>query len=212
MTGGGMTDTNFTIFLIDDDADVREALRLLLRTVGFTVECYPDPLSFLARRDPERPGCLLLDVRMPGMSGLQLLERLTADGDDRPVIVITGHADVNACRRAFKNGAIDFLTKPVDEQALIEAIQTAAARDRAARTAQAEAEEARALLARLTARELEVLDLIARGFSTKDIARLLDLSPRTVDTHRANLSAKLGTSSVAEMVQLALHQDRRLPM
>ncbi|MGL4286368.1 MAG: response regulator transcription factor, partial [Phreatobacter sp.] len=112
---------SFTVFLVDDDVDVREALSFLLRTAGYKVETFPDAASFLRQGRPKHAGCIIMDVRMPGMSGLQLLEQLARDGDPRPVVVMTGHADVNACRRAFKGGAIDFLTKPVDENALIEA-------------------------------------------------------------------------------------------
>jgi FixJ family two-component response regulator len=192
------------VFLIDDDDDVRQALQMLLQTVGFAVEAFPSALAFLERRDREPLGCIVADVRMPGLSGLQLLERLAAEGERMPVVVITGHGDVNACRRAFKGGAVDFLTKPVDEQILLEAIEAGFARLEAQRREGAEAAEARALLTRLTQREREVLDMVARGWATKEIARALDLSPRTVETHRANLAEKLGTTSVAEMVRLVL--------
>lgn len=197
---------SFTVFLVDDDVDVREALSFLLRTAGYKVETFPDAASFLRQGPARHAGCIIMDVRMPGMSGLQLLEQLARDGDPRPVVVMTGHADVNACRRAFKGGAIDFLTKPVDENALIEAIEGMRARAEAASAKAAEAAEARALLARLTPREREVLDMVSRGFATKDIAETLALSPRTVDTHRAHLAEKLGTTSVAEMVRLMLEE------
>lgn len=198
--------TPFTVFLVDDDIDVREALSFLLRTAGYKVEAFPDALSFLRQGQARHAGCIIMDVRMPGMSGLQLLEQLARDGDPRPVVVMTGHADVNACRRAFKGGAIDFLTKPVDENALIEAIEGMRAKAEAASAKAAEAAEARALLARLTPREREVLDLVSRGFATREIAETLALSPRTVDTHRAHLAEKLGTTSVAEMVRLMLEE------
>ncbi|QCI62907.1 response regulator transcription factor [Phreatobacter stygius] len=194
----------FTVYLVDDDGDVREALGFLLRTAGYKVETFPDAMAFLRQGPPGHAGCIIMDVRMPGMSGLQLLEQLARDGDPRPVVVMTGHADVNACRRAFKGGAIDFLTKPVDENALIEAIEGMRARAETQSAKAAEAAEARALLARLTPREREVLDMVSRGFATKEIAETLALSPRTVDTHRAHLAEKLGTTSVAEMVRLML--------
>ena len=192
------------VFLIDDDQDVRDALSLLLRTCGFAVDTFPSALAFVERPDREVAGCIVVDVRMPGLSGLQLLERLAAEGDRLPVVVVTGHGDVVACRRAFRGGAVDFLTKPVDEQALIEAVEAGLDRLEAGLDQQAEAEEARALLVRLTPREHEVLDMVARGWATKDIARALDVSPRTVEAHRANLAEKLGTNSVAEMVRLVL--------
>ncbi|MBZ6075122.1 response regulator transcription factor [Microvirga puerhi] len=193
-----------TVFLIDDDEDVRQALQILLKTVGFVVEPFPSALAFLERRNRESIGCIVVDVRMPGLSGLQLLERLAAERERMPVVIITGHGDVNACRRAFKGGAVDFLTKPVDEQVLIEAIEAGFAQLELQRREIDESNEARTLLARLTQRESEILDLIARGWTTKEIARAMSVSPRTVDTHRANLAEKLGTTSVAEMVRLVL--------
>lgn len=199
-----MTQAVRRVFLADDDEDVRDALALLLRTAGFAVETYPSALAFLARPDRTAVGCLVADVRMPGLSGLQLLERLAAEGDRLPVVVITGHGDVGACRRAFRNGAVDFLTKPVDEQALIEAVEAGLARLGAGRPGGGEGEAAREKLRHLTPREREVLDMVCLGRTTKEIARALGLSPRTVETHRANLGAKLGTTSVAEMVRLAL--------
>jgi FixJ family two-component response regulator len=193
-----------TVFLIDDDEDVRQALQMLLQTVGFAVEPFPSALAFLDRRDRNKLGCIVADVRMPGLSGLQLLERLGAEGERMPIVVITGHGDVNACRRAFRGGAVDFLTKPVDEQVLLEAIEAGFVRLEAQRSEDDKAAEARALLHRLTPREREVLDMVARGWATKQIARALDVSPRTVEAHRANLADKLGTTSVADMVRLVL--------
>ena len=199
-----MTASSHTVFLIDDDEDVRNALRLLLHTAGFVVEPFSNALAFLERRDRATTGCIVADVRMPGLSGLQLLERLAAESERLPVVIITGHGDVNACRRAFKSGAVDFLTKPVDEQVLIEAIEAGFARLEARRRQADEADEARTLLARLTQRETEILDMVARGWMTKEIARAMGVSPRTVETHRANLAEKLGTTSIAEMVRLVL--------
>lgn len=194
----------FTVMLVDDDEDVRESVALLLRTVGFDVKTYPGPRAFLDSDRGVPDACLLFDVRMPGMSGLQLLEMLAAQGETRPVIIFSGHADVNACRRAFKGGAIDFLSKPVDETDLIEAIQNAQARHEQLSARQAEARETEALLARLTAREREVLELIVKGMSTREIAGLLSISPRTIDSHRANIGEKLGTTSVAELARIVL--------
>ncbi|MBX9758971.1 MAG: response regulator [Beijerinckiaceae bacterium] len=193
-----------TVFLIDDDEDVRQALSLLLRTAGFSVDAFASALAFLERHDRKTLGCIVLDVRMPGLSGLQLLERLAAEGERMPVIVVTGHGDVNACRRAFKSGAVDFLSKPVDEQVLLEAIETGFVRLEARRRESDERAESQALYARLTQREREILDMVARGWATKEIARALDVSPRTIETHRANISEKLGTTSVAEMVRIVL--------
>ena len=203
-----MTEPVRCVFLADDDEDVRDALALLLRTAGFTVETYPSALAFLVRPNRTAAGCLVVDVRMPGLSGLQLLERLAAEGDRLPVVVITGHGDVGACRRAFRNGAVDFLTKPIDEQALIEAVEAGLARLGIGQPSGGEGKAAQEKLRHLTPREREVLDMVSLGWTTKEIARALGLSPRTVETHRANLSAKLGTTSVAEMVRLALTDPR----
>jgi RNA polymerase sigma factor (sigma-70 family) len=188
------------VYLVDDDEGVRSALSLLLGTYGIRIETFGDPTVFLARAPKLKPGVLLLDLRMPAITGLQLHEKLGAIGCDWPTIICTGHGDVHACRRAFKAGVVDFLTKPIDEQVLIEALQQASG----ALDARAERAEAAQLVAQLTDREREVLDMVGRGWSTKEIAEALQLSPRTVDTHRANIAQKLGTTSVAEFARLSL--------
>ncbi|MDM0086161.1 MULTISPECIES: response regulator [unclassified Variovorax] len=192
------------VFLIDDDADVREALALLLRTLGYAVQAFDGAAAFLQREPVGAQGCVVTDVRMAGLSGLQLLERLQADPQPLPVVVITGHGDVSVCRRAFRGGAVDFLTKPVDEQALLEAVQAGMARLEESAALQAQRTQASAKLEQLSAREDEILRLIADGLSTKEIARRLELSPRTVEKHRAGIAFKLGTGSVAEMVRAVL--------
>jgi FixJ family two-component response regulator len=188
------------VYLVDDDEGVRSALSLLLGTYGIRIETFGDPTAFLARAPKLKPGVLMLDLRMPAITGLQLHEKLRAIGCDWPTIICTGHGDVHACRRAFKAGVVDFLTKPIDEQVLIEALQQASG----ALDARAEKAEAAQLVAQLTDREREVLDMVGRGWSTKEIAEALRLSPRTVDTHRANIAQKLGTTSVAEFARLSL--------
>nr|WP_298097416.1 response regulator [uncultured Shinella sp.] len=188
------------VYLVDDDEGVRSALSLLLGTYGIRIETFGDPTAFLARAPKLKPGVLMLDLRMPAITGLQLHEKLRAIGCDWPTIICTGHGDVHACRRAFKAGVVDFLTKPIDEQVLIEALQQASG----ALDARAEKAEAAQLVAQLTDREREVLDIVGRGWSTKEIAEALQLSPRTVDTHRANIAQKLGTTSVAEFARLSL--------
>lgn len=188
------------VYLVDDDEWVRSALSLLLGTYGIRIETFGEPTAFLARAPKLKPGVLLLDLRMPAITGLQLHERLAAIGCDWPTIICTGHGDVHACRRAFKAGVVDFLTKPIDEQVLIEALQQASG----ALDARAERAEAAQLVAQLTDREREVLDMVGRGWSTREIAEALKLSPRTVDTHRANIAQKLGTTSVAEFARLSL--------
>jgi FixJ family two-component response regulator len=167
-------------------------------------QAFETPVSFLARLPHLEAGVLVLDMRMPVMSGLKLQEDLQARQLNWPTIVITGHGDIEACRRAFRNGAVDFLTKPVDEQDLIEAIQKGQALLSHMSQQREERVEQVTLLARLTPREQEVLAAIANGLSTKDIAMSLALSPRTVETHRAALAIKLGTTSVAELTRLWL--------
>jgi two-component system, LuxR family, response regulator FixJ len=192
------------VHILDDDAGVREGLTMLLRSVGLRAEAFASSAEFLAGRDADAIGCLILDIRMPGESGLQLLERLPEANVDLPVVMLTGHGDMAACRRAFKGGAIEFLTKPVDEDALIEAVQAAIRSHIASRQRTAVTREAQALLGKLTEREREVLGQIVDGLSNKQIARVLDLSPRTVETHRANLFEKLGVDSLAQLVRLYL--------
>jgi len=192
--------TSAPVYLVDDDEAVRSALSLLLGTYGISIETFGDPAAFLVRAQKLKPGVLVLDLRMPAITGLQLHERLAAIGCDWPTIICTGHGDVHACRRAFKAGVVDFLTKPIDEQVLVEALQQASA----ALDMRAERAEAVQLVAQLTEREREVLDMVGRGWSTREIAESLQLSPRTVDTHRANIAQKLGTTSVAEFARLSL--------
>jgi len=192
------------VYLVDDDEAVRRALGLLLSTVGIKAVGFSDPQTFLAQVSKLTPGCLILDIRMPVISGLKLQERLTEQGIDWPTIVISGHGDIEACRRAFRNGAVDSLSKPVDEQDLIDAIQKGQEALERMLARHAETAETQALLAALTPREREVLDRIAEGFTTRQIAEGLGLSPRTVESHRAAIGAKLGTTSQAEMTRLWL--------
>ena len=168
------------------------------------MEAFDGAAAFLAREPAGAPGCVVADVRMGGLSGLQLLERLQADPLPLPVVIITGHGDVAVCRRAFRGGAVDFLTKPVDEQALLEAVQAGMVRLEESAALQAERSQAHGRLDQLSAREREIIGLVADGLSTKEIARRLDLSPRTVEKHRAGIAFKLGTGSVAEMVRVVL--------
>jgi FixJ family two-component response regulator len=192
------------VYLVDDDEAVRHALALLLSTVGIKVMGFADPQAFLAQVPKLAPGCLILDIRMPAISGLKLQERLLEQGIDWPTIVISGHGDIEACRRAFRNGAVDFLSKPIDEQDLIDAIQKGQEALERVLSRRAEKAETLALLSSLTTRESEVLDRIAEGFTTRQIAEGLGLSPRTVESHRAAIGAKLGTTSQAEMTRLWL--------
>jgi two-component system, LuxR family, response regulator TtrR len=192
------------IYLVDDDASVREALTLLLATYGKQVTTFPDAAHLLAHMDRAKPGILILDLRMPATSGLQLLKKLADMDIDWPAIMITGHGDVEACRRAFKAGVADFLVKPVDEHVLIEAI-TACETQLSELLAR---QETRGLLDQLTAREREVIELVSKGLGSKEIAAALDVSVRTVDSHRAAIATKLGTPSVAEQTRLFLSAHR----
>ena len=195
------------VYLVDDDKAVRDALCLLLSTVGIHVKAFPGPEELLQALPALGPGCLILDIRMPAISGLKLQEKLNAAGVTWPTVVISGHGDIEACRNAFRNGAIDFLSKPVDEQDLIDAIQKGQAAIGKAAAQAAEREETRALVAGLTRREYEVLSMVARGFATRDIAAALEVSPRTVESHRAAIGAKLGTTSPAEMTRLWIEAE-----
>jgi two-component system response regulator FixJ len=188
------------IQLVDDDEAVRESLALLIGTVGLRVMPWAHPQAFLDGFDREAIGAIVLDVRMPGLSGLQLLERLIAQGVDQPVILLTGHGTVAMCRQAFKAGAAEFLEKPVDDQALLDALQAAVRQHVKRRERHAASREASERYAQLSPREREVLGLIVGGLTNKEIGRALALSPRTVETHRAHLFDKLGAPSLAQLI------------
>lgn len=200
-----MTDTNTSlsplIHLVDDDAAVLEALALLIATVGLRVQTWGDPLAFLASFDRAHIGAIVLDVRMPGISGLSVLEQLLDQGVDQPVILLTGHGTVDMCRRAFKAGAAEFLEKPVHDEVLIEALQHAVRQHVRSRQRNQSDQETSERYAQLSPREREVLGLITQGLTNKEIGRALELSPRTVETHRANLFAKLGAESLAQLIR-----------
>ena len=189
------------VHLIDDDAAVREALALLIGTVGLRVDSWADPLDFLARFDRQAIGAIVLDVRMPGIGGLALLQQLVAQGVDQPVIMLTGHGTVEMCRRAFKAGAAEFLEKPVDDELLLEALQNAVRQHVRSRERQQADRASRERYAQLSGREREVLGLIVEGLTNKEIGRALGLSPRTVETHRANLFDKLAADSLAQLIR-----------
>ncbi len=201
-----------TVFIIDDDTAVRDSLRWLVETINLDVETYGSAKSFLDSCDPNRPGCLVLDVRMPGMSGLELQENLIGRGITLPVIVITGYGDVPSAVRAMRQGAVDFLEKPFDDQALLELIQHCVHRDALNRQSEATRREVRKNLAKLTPREREVLDLVVAGNSNKETARCLGVSPKTIEVHRARVMEKMAVTSLAKLAQMIAtlddHQDK----
>ena len=189
------------VHLIDDDDAVRSSLALLISTVGLRVQGWGDPQQFLREFRREDVGAIVLDVRMPGISGLSVLETLVAQGVDQPVIMLTGHGTVDMCRRAFKAGAAEFLEKPVDDEVLLEALQNAVRQHVKSRQRLAADRAARERYAQLSEREREVAGLIVEGLTNKEIGRALSLSPRTVETHRANLFAKLQAESLAQLIR-----------
>ena len=189
------------IHVVDDDDAVRESLALLIGTVGLRVAPWKQPQAFLDGFDRESVGAIVLDVRMPGISGLTVLDQLVAQGVDQPVIMLTGHGTVEMCRRAFKAGAAEFLEKPVDDEALLEALHQAVRAHGRSRERLAADREVRERFEALSEREREVLVQVVAGLTNKEIARVLGLSPRTVETHRANLSAKLQVDSLATLIR-----------
>ena len=189
------------IQVVDDDDAVRDGLSLLLGTVGLRVAAWKDPQAFLSGLDRESVGAIVLDVRMPGISGLSVLESMRAQGIDQPVIMLTGHGTVEMCRRAFKSGAAEFLEKPVDDEELLDAIRKAVRSHGLSRQRMAADREARDRVDGLSEREREVLRHVAAGLTNKEIARVLGISPRTVETHRANLSDKLQVDSLAQLIR-----------
>ena len=189
------------IHLIDDDEAVRSSLALLISTVGLRVQAWADPQTFMNGFDRQSIGAIVLDVRMPGISGLSVLETLKEQRVDQPVIMLTGHGTVEMCRRAFKAGAAEFLEKPVDDEALLEALQSSVRQHVKSRERNQADRQAQARFAQLSAREREVLGLITAGLTNKEIGRALDLSPRTVESHRANLFAKLEADSLAQLIR-----------
>lgn len=193
-----------TVFVVDDDEDVRHALRWLIESVDLKVATYESAEAFLAAYTPSQPGCLVLDVRMPGMGGLGLLEHLRANGIVLPTIIITGHGDVPIAVRAMKAGAMDFIEKPFTDQDLLDQIQRALKEDARLRSQQRERAEVLSRLQTLTPREHEVLQRVVQGQANKVISAELGISERTVETHRKKIMDKMQARSLAELVQMTL--------
>lgn len=196
-----------SVFVVDDDAAVRDSITELVESVGLQAEAYASALTFLEAFRPERPSCLVLDVRMAEMSGLVLQQRLKELGASIPVIILTGHGDVAMAVQAMKAGAVDFLQKPYREQALLDSINAALSVDAAGRRFGTAADKFHRCRAALTEREREVLDHLLGGRASKEIARALTISPRTVEAHRRNLLRKFGVGSAKELMQLSASSD-----
>lgn len=198
-----MTD-NLTVFIVDDDPSVRDALGLLLGVHDYRLAVFADADSFLRALKPHWHGCLLLDIRMPGMDGLSLQKKLLELGCDLPVVIMTGHGDVDSAREAFRAMAVDFLEKPLDGARLLAAIAEAFERQRQAADAAASRSQIQRRLDGLTPREREVMARVVAGRHNREIAAELAISPRTVEVHKARMMDKLGVGSVAELVRLSL--------
>lgn len=196
-----------TVFVVDDDKGVRNSIRELLISVGLAVETHESAMAFLEAFDPDRPGCLVLDVRMAPMSGLALEASLAAMGARLPIVFISGHGDIPMAVGAIKRGAVDFVQKPYEEQQLLDAINEALRRDAAQRAPRTGSIELATRLATLTTREREVMDLALKGNPSKAIARDLGISHRTVELHRSRLLEKLGAHSIGELQRLVFRRD-----
>jgi FixJ family two-component response regulator len=190
-----------TVFIVDDDFAARSSLRMLLKSLGFVTLAYDCAAAFLEAYDASQPGCLLLDVRMPGMSGLELQQRLSLEGKSIPVIFITGHGDVPMAVEAMQRGAMDFLQKPFEDHELLVRVQRALARDKDNRARLKGLDDAQERLISLTPREREVLDLVVGGTPNKVMAFRLGISQRTVEIHRARVMEKMCAGSLAQLVR-----------
>jgi FixJ family two-component response regulator len=198
-----MSETDGVVFIVDDDAPLRESLKNLIRSVGLRVEPFASAQEFLRSKRPDVPGCLVLDVRLQGLSGLDLQKRMADSDIEMPIIFITGHGDIPMTVQAMKAGAVEFLTKPFRDQDLLDAIQQALEHDRKAREQRAESQQLRRRFDLLTQREREVMGLVVTGLLNKQIAAELGTSETTVKIHRHQVMEKMGANSVAELVRMS---------
>jgi FixJ family two-component response regulator len=198
-----MTETDALVFVVDDDAPMRESLSNLVRSVGLRAELFSSAQEFLGSKHPDVPSCLVLDVRLPGLSGLDLQRRTTEAGIEIPIIFITGYGDIPMTVGAMKAGAVEFLTKPFRDQDLLDAIQQALERDRKARDQRTALEELRSRFASLTPREREVMVRVVAGLLNKQIGAELGTSETTVKIHRHQVMEKMGAASLPELVRMA---------
>jgi len=202
-----MTDNHPTVFVVDDDEPVRDAIGLLLDTVDIPHECYGSATAFLDGYPGKRTGCLVLDIRMPGMSGLELQDQLIGCGDPLPIIFITGHGDIPMAVEAMKKGAVDFIRKPFRDQELLDRIQEALSRDAENREHHADLEAVRTRASNLTPREREVFERVAEGQANKVVAIELDISERTVEIHRSQVMQKMEARNLADLVKMKIRLD-----
>ena len=194
---------NQTVFVVDDDAAIRDALAQLLGTAGLQGGAHADGPAFLAAYEEDRSGCLLLDMAMPGMTGLEVQAALKARGSEIPILFLTGHGDIPMAVQAVQAGAVDFLEKPIKGAALLERVQRALALDQEWSQAQGRTQAIQQCHARLSPREREILALIVSGLTSKEAARKLGISPRTVEVHRTHVMHKMGAANLAELVNMA---------
>ena len=199
-----MKNDGAVVMVVDDDAGVRNAMRALLKSVGLNCALFASAQEFLDAYQPSQLGCLVLDIRMPGMSGMELQQQLNMRGAVIPVIFMSGHGDIPMAVEAMQHGAFDFLQKPFRDQDLLDRIQRAIARDAELRKSLGEHERIKAHLESLTPREREVLDLMTQGKQNKVVGQELGVSPRTIEIHRARVMEKMGARSVAELVRMML--------
>ncbi len=207
-------DTDIPVYLIDDDARIRESLRLLLKSVGVGLQTFATAQEFLNENGAARVGVLIVDIRMPGMSGLELQQRLRENSNNLGIIILSGHGDVPMAVRAMKNGAIDFLEKPFNDQILLDRIQQGMEEIRQRRQQEAQHDEVLKRVKTLTPREQEVLDLLISGMSNKDIALKLKISRKTLDIHRSKVLQKMEAETIADLVRMVLQnrvRDTRRP-
>jgi FixJ family two-component response regulator len=208
---GATSDGDAVVFVVDDDAAVRRAVVRLLSSAGHAAESFASAAEFLARPPHAGPGCLVLDLQLPGMDGLELQERLLAAGQDLAIVFVTGHGDIPSSVRAMRGGAVDFLAKPFTDAALLDAVALAHERERASHRQRAEARELRRRFATLTRRERDVLELVVHGLLNKQIASRLGCAEKTVKAHRARARGKMGADSVPDLVRMlqVVHAERR---
>lgn len=193
------------VYLVDDDFSIRDSLSLLIESTGQAVRCFDSADAFLQDYDPDQAGCLILDVRMPSMTGLELQEELARRDFAIPIIFISGHADVPDSSKAFRAGAVDYMEKPFDSETLLTRMQEAIQKDLSTRVQHAEKRRLKSRLSLLTPREREVYILIVKGLSNKEVAKQLNISNRTIDVHRSKIMEKMDAEDLSELTVMAMH-------